>query len=70
METNEMPRFILATDWNKHHAWPPPGGLRHMIFNANTNGFDRVVRRCGRRVLINERAFFDWVERNGGTTNE
>ena len=59
-------RFIPVTVWNKHHEWPPKGGLRHLIFNAKRNGFDAVVRRVGRRVLIDETAFFAWVGRQGG----
>ncbi|MBY4594146.1 hypothetical protein K3217_01150 [bacterium BD-1] len=59
-------RLIPLTDWNQHHAWPPIGGLRHLVFFEKTNGFDRVVRRVGRRVLIDEASFFAWVESNGG----
>jgi len=55
-------RLIPVTRWNDHHEWPPQGGLRHLIFNAKTNGFDRVVKRAGRRVLLDEAAFFQWVE--------
>lgn len=55
-------RLIPANDWNKYHIWPPEGGLRHLIFNAAKNGFDKVIRRVGRRVLIDEAAFFAWVE--------
>lgn len=58
-------RLIPANEWPKHHAWPPIGGLRHLIFHAHSNGFDQVVRRVGRRVLIDERAFFSWVENKG-----
>ncbi len=54
-------RLIPANDWSKFHAWPPLGGLRHLIFHANSNGFDAVVKRVGRRVLIDEDAFFNWV---------
>lgn len=37
--------------------------LRHLIFNSNDNGFDHVVKRVGRRVLIDEEAFYEWVEK-------
>jgi hypothetical protein len=57
--------LIPVTAWNDHHPWPPVGGLRHLIFNAGNNGFDAVVRRCGRRVLIDEAEFFAWVARQG-----
>ena len=55
-------RYIPASDWNKYHAWPKQGGLRHLIFNAETNGFKKAVKRVGRRVLIDEAAFFDYVD--------
>lgn len=59
------PRLIPASSWNEHHAWPPAGGLRHLIFFAKSNGFNTVIRRVGRRVLIDEAAFFAWVEQKG-----
>lgn len=61
-----LPRLIPVPKWNDHHQWPPQGGLRHLIFHAKTNGFDRVIRRAGRRVLIDEQAFFEWIESQGG----
>ena len=64
MEANST-RLIPVKDWNKFHMWPPIGGLRHLIFNEHTNGFNRVVRRCGRRVLIDEAAFFEWINNKG-----
>lgn len=60
-------RLMTVNDWSKHHAWPPKGGLRWLIFNAKNNGFDAVIRRIGRRVLIDENAFFEWASRQGGT---
>lgn len=54
-------RLIPATKWQEFHPWPPVGGLRHLIFNAHRNGFGVVVRRVGRRVLIDEAAFFQWA---------
>ena len=58
-------RYIPVTKWNEYHDWPTLGGLRHLIFQAKhgkVNGFDKVVKRAGRRVLIDETAFFKWVE--------
>ena len=61
---NETTRLIPVKDWPKYHLWPPIGGLRHLIFNAHTNGFDQVIRRCGGRVLIDEAAFDHWTKSN------
>jgi len=55
-------RLIPVTKWNEYHDWPPIGGLRHLVFNEERNGFSKVVRRVGRRVLLDEAAFFEWVD--------
>ena len=55
-------KLIPATKWNEHHEWPPIGGLRHLIFHETKNGFDKVIRRVGSRVLIDEEEFFKWVD--------
>ncbi len=58
-----MTKYIPVPEWNNHHSWPSIGGLRHLIFYAKTNGFHECIRRVGRRVLIDEAAFFVWVDR-------
>ncbi len=61
--TQTSSRLIPVPDWNKHHSWPPQGGLRHLIFNEKTNGFASAFKRVGRRVLIDENAFFACVDK-------
>lgn len=68
-QTNKT-RLIPLTDWPKNHPWPPLGGLRHLVFHAKTNGFDRVVKRVSKRVLIDEQAFFEWVNKNNPQDEE
>lgn len=65
MDLASRTRLIPVTDWNDYHPWPPVGGLRHLIFNADTNGFSKAIRRVGRRVLIDEAAFYAWVNAKG-----
>lgn len=67
MNTQIRGQLIPATSWNDYHPWPPIGGLRHLIFFAETNGFNKVIRRIGRRVLINEEAFFEWANDQRGS---
>ncbi len=55
-------RLIPLTEWPRYHAWPPLGGLRHLAFHRDTNGFARCIRTVGRRLLIDEAEFFLWVE--------
>ncbi len=65
-------RLIPVTRWNDYHAWPPVGGLRHLIFHSKSrksrggkvvpeNGLDDALVRVGRRVLIDEIKFFEWA---------
>jgi len=56
-------RLIPLTKWGEYHPWPSVGGLRYLVFFAETNGFQACVRRAGRRVLIKEKAFFEWVDK-------
>lgn len=58
-------RLIPVTKWCDFHSWPPIGGLRHLIFYENTNGFKHCIVRIGRRVLIDENKFFEWTENQG-----
>src|SRR5271155_1996016 len=54
-------RFIPVSKWNEFHEWPPVGGMRHLIFFRNDNGFAKVLKRPNRTWLIDEKAFFKWV---------
>lgn len=64
---SSTPRLIPLTDWPKHHEWPPIGGLRHLMFHRESNGFATAFVKVGRRVLVNEQAFFDCITRQGGS---
>jgi hypothetical protein len=65
-----LSRLIPVPQWNQHHQWPTQSGLRYWIFHAKTNGFEKVIRRVGRRLLIDEAAFFEWVNAQQGIKNE
>jgi hypothetical protein len=60
-------RLIPIPDWKNHHSWPPEGGLRHMVFHKDTNGFATAFKKVGRRVLIDETEFFSCIERKNGS---
>ncbi len=69
-EEQTKTRLIPASAWGKYHPWPPPGGMRHLIFNAKTNGFEQAIKRIGRRVLIDERKFFEIVNEKNSTDSK
>lgn len=60
-DESKQTRFIPASKWNEFHEWPPVGGMRHLIFFRNDNGFAKVLKRPNRTWLIDEKAFFKWV---------
>jgi len=37
--------------------------IRWAIFNRDRNGFNAVIRKVGKKVLIDEAAFVEWIER-------
>ncbi len=61
--TDQAPsRLIPLVEWPKYHPWPPVGGLRHMVFYGEKTGFSKVIKKVGRRVLIDEQKFFEFIE--------
>jgi|GEM_PF-1356085 len=58
-------RLIPVTKWNNYYDFPTVSALRQLIFNQHKNGFDKVVRRVGGRIVIKEDEFFRWAEENG-----
>jgi hypothetical protein len=70
MHIQNNTRFIPVTQWNHYHEWPSQSGLRYYIFHSASNNFNSVIKRIGRRILLDEKAFFIWVEQNGGQKNE
>lgn len=69
-----QPRTLLTVKQfaRKHEAFTE-GSLRFQIFNASPrktslgeipgNGLDAALLRLGRKVLIDEAKFFEWIER-------
>jgi hypothetical protein len=55
-------KLIPLTVWPNIHSYPPLGQLRALVFNADKNGFNRCIRRIGKRILIDEAQFFSWVD--------
>ena len=65
--TSDNPtRLIPIPQWRSHHPWPPAGGLRHLRFNCEHNGFKDAFKKIGARVLVDEAEFFRCVERKNG----
>lgn len=61
-----IPLLLTVKQFNQKHSAFPIGGLRHHIFHEDQNGMKAagVIVRNGRRILINEERFFDWLMGN------
>ena len=66
LEPKQQSRLIPLSKWNAYHDWPTIGALRHMAFYRHKNGADKFFRRSGRRLLICEKNFFEWVNDSKG----
>ncbi len=62
-------RLIPLTEWADFHPWPSTPALRKMVAGARLNGFHSVVKRVGGRILIDETAFFEWVDSQSELAN-
>jgi hypothetical protein len=60
-------RLIPVVDWPKHHPYPSIGGIRHLAHHREANGASEWIVMIGRRMLIDEAAFFAWARRGVST---
>ena len=56
------PRLLTVNQFAEEHKFVTSAGLRFIIFNENSNGAKKAIKRIGRKVLIDEAAFFQWIE--------
>lgn len=60
--------LVPLSEWDRHQVWPTTAAMRQYVHYAAENGFKEhgVVKRVGRRVLIDTAAFFRWVDAQPG----
>lgn len=56
--------YLTVNQFSEKHKAFTRGGLRALIFNEKSNGLaaSGAVVRIGRKVLIDEVRFFEWVQ--------
>ncbi len=61
---NRIPSLFTLKQFCERHQAFTNGGMRHLIFHADSNGLadSESIIRVGRRILINEERFFSWLE--------
>jgi hypothetical protein len=56
--------YLTVKQFAEKHIAFSESSLRFLIFNEKNNGLadSKVIARVGKRVLINEERFFNWLE--------
>lgn len=66
-ENTSSTRLIPLTEWQNYHPEGPPlGTLRDLVFRRIEIGADAWIRRIGRRIYVDERAWYAWVSAGAG----
>lgn len=55
-------RLIPLVKWNDFHPFPTVSQLRWYRYNGHKNGFNKCLRKMGRRLFIVEDELFKWVD--------
>lgn len=63
IEIYKPKKLIQLTKWNQHHEYPSISSLRNLVFTM-PKGFEKVVKRVNGRILIDEAAWFEFVEKS------
>ena len=62
----ETPTLSTVKQFAEKNPAFPESGLRHLIFYADINGLQAsgALLRTGRKILIDDEKFFDWIKSN------
>ena len=61
-----MQNFLTVRQLAEKYPAFSESSLRYHLFHAQTNNLERAVRRVGRKILISEPLFIEWIDRQGG----
>ena len=63
-EKSDFNDLIPLSKWNEYFAFPTVKAIRQYVFYKDINGFDKVIRRVGKRIYIKVSEFQKWIENN------
>ena len=61
----DNPQFFTVDQFSKKYPAFSISSLRWLLFHRDTNGLAAAVIQLGRRLLIDESAFVEWLRRCG-----
>ncbi len=62
----QTPNYLTVKQMAQRHPAFSEASLRYHIFNETKNGIDKAIKRVGRKILIKEERFFEWLDGHGG----
>jgi hypothetical protein len=64
----EQKNYLTVNQATAKYPFSSHASMRYNIFNAEKNGLHKAILRVGRKVLIDEEKFLEWLEshREGG----
>ena len=62
IEINETDEYVTVSQLAQRYPAFSEGSIRWLIFNGEKNGFNKVVRKLGRKVILNLREFRAFLE--------
>lgn len=61
-----MPNYLTVKQVAIKHPAFSESSLRYHIFHEHSNGLTKAIRRIGKKILINEALFIDWIDQQNG----
>jgi hypothetical protein len=69
MQSTAEARYMTVKQWVSTFGFIPEGGLRHLIF-TNKDFERRVVKRLGRKIILDVQELNLWLSEQTATTGD
>lgn len=61
-EKHTSKNYLSLKQWLNKYQAIPEGGIRHLIFTNKDNFTAKVVKKIGRKILLDEEAFLNYID--------
>lgn len=62
-EEQKSKSFLTIKQLIRKYPWLTEGTVRWYITKKNENGFDKVLKKVGKKILIDEEKFLLWIDK-------
>ena len=63
--TKQIKTYLTVKQMASKYPCFSEAGYRRLIFCSDENGFAQLIRRVGKKVLIDEAGFAEWIDGQG-----